>query len=310
MDGQADPVHDTASGQNGLAHNFPNVSRRTERHAVLRRLATTPASTSPSPRDHGNTWTCSGADQHRRRRRSSRGSWRPAPVRTSSTTAPSVAAPARPWYVYFAQNTTSGRCPGWTTKQLMSVHRGQVCEGGVSCTGGRQLFDDFAVDTDRAGWAHIAYSHDAPEPRRLRQLHRLRGPAVGYPGGRPQLALIEMQTRRPRSARLHLHQLRAGRRIRGGDEETRTPNPRLAKAVLCQLSYVPERWAGGQREESEVASRHSAASASALRRLSTATATTPAEGRRPARSACASSPPPGAAVTPRGLDPNGGPGRT
>ena len=27
----------------------------------------------------------------------------------------------------------------------------------------------------------------------------------------------------------------------GGDEETRTPNPRLAKAVLCQLSYVPQR---------------------------------------------------------------------
>ena len=24
-----------------------------------------------------------------------------------------------------------------------------------------------------------------------------------------------------------------------GDEENRTPNPRLAKAVLCQLSYVP-----------------------------------------------------------------------
>ena len=26
-----------------------------------------------------------------------------------------------------------------------------------------------------------------------------------------------------------------------GDEENRTLNPRLAKAVLCQLSYVPER---------------------------------------------------------------------
>src|SRR4051812_26162492 len=26
----------------------------------------------------------------------------------------------------------------------------------------------------------------------------------------------------------------------GGDEGNRTPNPRLAKAVLCQLSYVPE----------------------------------------------------------------------
>jgi hypothetical protein len=25
----------------------------------------------------------------------------------------------------------------------------------------------------------------------------------------------------------------------GGDEGNRTPNPRLAKAVLCQLSYVP-----------------------------------------------------------------------
>src|SRR3712207_8897336 len=28
-------------------------------------------------------------------------------------------------------------------------------------------------------------------------------------------------------------------RSRGGDEGNRTPNPRLAKAVLCQLSYVP-----------------------------------------------------------------------
>src|SRR4029450_3729454 len=27
--------------------------------------------------------------------------------------------------------------------------------------------------------------------------------------------------------------------LASGDEETRTPNPRLAKAVLCQLSYVP-----------------------------------------------------------------------
>ena len=26
----------------------------------------------------------------------------------------------------------------------------------------------------------------------------------------------------------------------GGDEGNRTPNPRLAKAVLCQLSYVPD----------------------------------------------------------------------
>jgi hypothetical protein len=37
-----------------------------------------------------------------------------------------------------------------------------VCEGGINCTSGRQLFDDFAVDTDSNGWAHIAFSHDSP----------------------------------------------------------------------------------------------------------------------------------------------------
>ena len=37
-----------------------------------------------------------------------------------------------------------------------------VCETGANCTSGRQLFDDFGVDTDSLGWAHIAYSHDSP----------------------------------------------------------------------------------------------------------------------------------------------------
>ena len=45
----------------------------------------------------------------------------------------------------------------------MPVHTGGICEGGISCTGGRQLLDDFAIDTDQQGWAHIAYSHDAPD---------------------------------------------------------------------------------------------------------------------------------------------------
>jgi hypothetical protein len=30
-----------------------------------------------------------------------------------------------------------------------------------------------------------------------------------------------------------------GARADGGDEETRTPDPLLAKEMLCQLSYVP-----------------------------------------------------------------------
>jgi hypothetical protein len=45
----------------------------------------------------------------------------------------------------------------------MAVHTGAVCEGGINCTSGRQLFDDFGVDTDSHGFAHIAYSHDSPD---------------------------------------------------------------------------------------------------------------------------------------------------
>jgi hypothetical protein len=35
---------------------------------------------------------------------------------------------------------------------------------------------------------------------------------------------------------------------RSGDEGNRTPNPRLAKAVLCQLSYVPGAVPGQDRD--------------------------------------------------------------
>ena len=38
----------------------------------------------------------------------------------------------------------------------------------------------------------------------------------------------------------------SGHRRGGGDEETRTPDPLLAKEMLCQLSYVPS-GSGGQR---------------------------------------------------------------
>jgi hypothetical protein len=34
---------------------------------------------------------------------------------------------------------------------------------GANCTSNRQLFEDFGVDIDPAGYAHIAYSHDAPD---------------------------------------------------------------------------------------------------------------------------------------------------
>ena len=150
----------TAFGGNGLGHNFPNVSvapNGTLFYAMSNDTSVYVASSA----DHGNTWTCS------------------APV---STTAHAIfpwivatsagedlvyygtptADSGQTWSVYFAQNPAQS-VSGWTTTQLMPVHTGAVCEGGISCTGGRQLLDDFAVDTDQSGWAHIAYSHDSPD---------------------------------------------------------------------------------------------------------------------------------------------------
>jgi hypothetical protein len=71
-------------------------------------------------------------------------------------------ATSQTWYVHFVQNTTS-TATGWGAPQrLMPVHKGSVCEAGATCTTGRQLFDDFGVDTDSHGWAHIVFSHDSP----------------------------------------------------------------------------------------------------------------------------------------------------
>jgi hypothetical protein len=67
------------------------------------------------------------------------------------------------WYVYFLQDQ-SDQPGGWSApQQLMPVHQGTVCEDGASCTSQRQLFEDFGVDVDPGGLAHIAYSHDMPD---------------------------------------------------------------------------------------------------------------------------------------------------
>ncbi len=67
------------------------------------------------------------------------------------------------WYVFFAQNlkaTTSGSS---FTQVIASpiVHFGGVCEGGVLCTGNRDLFDDFGISASPVtGLASIVYSDD------------------------------------------------------------------------------------------------------------------------------------------------------
>ena len=157
------PIPCSTSGT-GLDHIFPNVSVAPDGELWYAWSDDRNVFTAHSS-DHGGTWTCSGPVST-----SSAQAVMPWLVATSagvdlvyygSPTAPGPKA-NQTFYVYFAQDPTSTP-GGWGgPHQLMAVHHGSVCEGGFGCNGDRQLFDDFGVDTDPAGWAHIAYSHDAP----------------------------------------------------------------------------------------------------------------------------------------------------
>ncbi|GAC1394944.1 MAG: hypothetical protein NVSMB65_13530 [Chloroflexota bacterium] len=67
------------------------------------------------------------------------------------------------WYVYFAQNLNAlGSPTAWTQAQASPIiHYGGVCEGGIGCTGNRDLYDDFGVAASpTTGRASIIYSDD------------------------------------------------------------------------------------------------------------------------------------------------------
>jgi hypothetical protein len=150
----------THFGGAGLAHNFPNVSvapNGTLFYAVSNDTGIFVARST----DHGNTWTCSP-------NRISTPAQAIFPWLVATSAGEDLVyygrtgtGASQQWSVYFAQNPNQ-TVTGWTTRKLMPVHQGPVCEEGIDCTSGRQLFDDFGVDTDQNGWAHIAYSHDAP----------------------------------------------------------------------------------------------------------------------------------------------------
>ena len=151
---------------NGLDHQFPNVSVDPAGNVWYAWSDDHNVFTAESS-DHGQTWTCSS----------------PVSTTTSQAIFPWLAASAhgvdlvyygaptapgtdQTFYVYFAQNrySSAGAPLGWRVPQrLVAVHRGAVCESGTTCTSGRQLLDDFGVDTDSLGYAHIAYSHDSPD---------------------------------------------------------------------------------------------------------------------------------------------------
>jgi hypothetical protein len=147
----------TAGASTDLNHNFPNVSVDPAGNVWYAWSDDRNIYTAEST-DHGKTWSCSGAVSTNTAQ-----AIFPWLVATSAGVdlvyygAPT--ASNQTWSVYFAQNTAGS----WAApQQLMAVHQGSVCESGATCTSGRNLFDDFGVDTDSSGWAHIAFSQDSP----------------------------------------------------------------------------------------------------------------------------------------------------
>ncbi len=67
------------------------------------------------------------------------------------------------WYVYFAQNLRATTVGSAFTQVKASavVHTGGVCESGVTCTGNRDLYDDFGIAANpKTGLASIVYTDD------------------------------------------------------------------------------------------------------------------------------------------------------
>jgi hypothetical protein len=79
--------------------------------------------------------------------------------------APDNYPPSAAWFVYFAQNRNAAAVGTKFTQVAATpvVHFGGVCEGGISCTGNRDLFDDFGIAVSpTTGLASITYSDDQP----------------------------------------------------------------------------------------------------------------------------------------------------
>jgi hypothetical protein len=71
------------------------------------------------------------------------------------------------WTVGFAQNVNALKAGSSWSRQTASpvIHFGGVCESGVTCTGNRDLYDDFGVAASpTTGLASIIYSDDQFDP--------------------------------------------------------------------------------------------------------------------------------------------------
>lgn len=147
-----EPIPCSVSNNNSLDHQFPNISVAPN------------GSLWETWSDDSNVFVGFSANQG--------ASWTCATVATGGAVMPWIVAgqsgedlvyygqQGSTWSVEIAQNTSTTSPASWTTTQIVAVHSGSICEQGASCNSGRQLFDDFGVDVDQQGWAHIAYSHD------------------------------------------------------------------------------------------------------------------------------------------------------
>lgn len=80
-------------------------------------------------------------------------------------TAPDNYPASAAWYVYFAQNRNAAAVGSKFTQSAATpvIHLGGVCESGISCTGNRDLYDDFGIAVaPTTGYASITYSDDQP----------------------------------------------------------------------------------------------------------------------------------------------------
>ena len=80
------------------------------------------------------------------------------------TTVPDNYPASAAWYVFFAQNRDADAAGAFTQVAATPViHYGGVCESGVTCSGNRDLYDDFGIAVAPAtGLASIVYSDDQP----------------------------------------------------------------------------------------------------------------------------------------------------
>lgn len=147
------PIPCSVSNSNSLDHQFPNISVAPNGNLWETWSDDTNVFVATSP-DQGNTWTCAQA---------STGGAAIMPWIVAGQSGEDLVyygESGGTWSVEFAQNTSTTSPATWTTTAVVAVHSGSVCEQGANCSSGRQLLDDFGVDVDQQGWAHIAYSHD------------------------------------------------------------------------------------------------------------------------------------------------------